>query len=67
MGARVLINGTRYKPGKVEENRALGDKLVQTFKDNKPTHDNFVLQWRMFPKLDNPPASCGCGCSCGCG
>ena len=53
--------------GKDQENRDLGNALVQTFQKNKPTHDNFVLQWRMFPKLDNPPASCGCGCSCGCG
>ena len=53
--------------GKGDENRALGNALVQTFQKNKATHDNFVLQWRIFPKLDNPPASCGCGCSCGCG
>lgn len=63
----MRLEDANSQPGKVAENRALGEKLVQTFKDNKPTHDNFVLQWRMFPKLDAPPASCGCGCSCGCG
>jgi hypothetical protein len=54
--------------GKDAENRKLGEKLVETFKQNKPGAAGFVLQWRMFPKLDGtPPASCGCGCSCGCG
>jgi hypothetical protein len=54
--------------GKEAENRALGKKLVQAFEQNKPDHDRFVLQWRMFPKLDGGASgSCGCGCSCGCG
>jgi hypothetical protein len=63
----MRLEDASSQPGKVEENRALGDKLVETFKQNKANHDQFVLQWRMFPKLDAPPASCGCGCSCGCG
>jgi hypothetical protein len=63
--AMRLENAAAY--GKDDENRVLGDKLVEAFQQNKPTHGNFVLQWRMFPKLDAPPASCGCGCSCGCG
>ena len=49
------------------ENNALSLALVKTFRDNKKTHDKFVLQWRMFHKLDNDPeASCSCGCSCSC-
>ena len=54
--------------GKEAENRELGKQLVKTFEQFKPSHDQFVLQWRMFPKLDaGSSASCGCGCSCGCG
>jgi hypothetical protein len=54
--------------GKDVENRELSKKLVETFERYKPG-DRFVLQWRMFPKLDSaaPSDSCGCGCSCGCG
>jgi hypothetical protein len=65
----MRLEDAASSPGKVAENRALGDKLVQAFQQNKQGYDRFVLQWRMFPKLDpaGPPASCGCGCSCGCG
>jgi len=54
--------------GKVQENRILGDKLVETFKQFKQPNGRFVLQWRMFPNAaDTSSYTCGCGCSCGCG
>jgi hypothetical protein len=54
--------------GKFEENRRLGDRLLETFRAAKPG-GRFVLQWRMFPKRPDGSTqdSCGCGCSCGCG
>jgi hypothetical protein len=55
------------RAGKVEENRKLGDALVKTLQGIKPG-GQFVLQWRIWPKVGaaEPKEGCGCGCSCGC-
>ncbi len=64
-GLDTVYADVHHRSSGHDENTKLRNAIRDAFL-LKPTHDNFVLAWRMYPRegAQVPEGGCGCGCSC---